>query len=570
MLIAASIAAGLAEAAILALVVQLALALSEGDSNVGARLGPLFDLHASVTTLLLVAMGLSAGRILLNVAVAYLPSRTASDVQTRLRRETFELFVRASWAVQAKEREGHLQELLSPQINRSTHVVLSLATAINAGFNFLALLASAFLLNFQAALLIVIAAGGLFFALRPLARTSQNAAHRLAQSSLDFVAGVSESVRMSEEVKVFGVGEAQQFHVSGLIERVARPFFRTQFTTRVVPLLYQGVTTLLIVCGLGVLYLLKPSNLATLSAVVLILIRALTYSQTLQSTYQAARESVPFIDLVQQARALYRESIPRTGAEPLPAIKTVSFERVTFGYSPDRDVLRDVSFSFEAGEAIGLVGPSGSGKSTLVQVMLRLHEASSGRYLINGRSAFDYRDADWYRQVAYVPQEPRVITGTVAENIRFLRPSITDADVVRAAALANLHADIETWSAGYDTLLGQRSNAISGGQRQRLALARALAGRPSLLVLDEPTSALDLRSEALVHKSLATLRGEMTLIVISHRLSILSACGRILVLVDGRLEAFDTAERLERTNGFFRDAVKMTADASGLFTSSED
>ena len=161
----------------------------------------------------------------------------------------------------------------------------------------------------------------------------------------------------------------------------------------------------------------------------------------------------------------------------------------------------------DGGEVIGVIGPSGAGKSTLVQLLLRLRAPREGRYLVNGVSAQEIVQEDWHRQVAYVPQEPRLLHASVAENIRFFREISTMRQVERAARLARIHEDIVGWTDGYETIVGPRADAVSGGQQQRICLARALVARPQLLVLDEPTSALDPTSESLIQESLTGLKG---------------------------------------------------------------
>jgi ABC-type multidrug transport system fused ATPase/permease subunit len=217
--------------------------------------------------------------------------------------------------------------------------------------------------------------------------------------------------------------------------------------------------------------------------------------------------------------------------------------------------LHDVSFQVADRESIGVVGPSGAGKSTLVQVLLGLREPDSGSYLVHEEPANSYSLEEWTRAFSYVPQEPRMLQGTVADNIRFFR-SLDDADVERAARLAYIHDDITAWPNGYQTPVAQR--ALSGGERQRLCLARALAGNPSVLVLDEPTSALDPRSESLVQETLAELNDRLTLFIIAHRFSTLRHCDRTIVLKDGRLEAFGPPDELIQSNDFYRKALSLS------------
>jgi len=214
------------------------------------------------------------------------------------------------------------------------------------------------------------------------------------------------------------------------------------------------------------------------------------------------------------------------------------------------------------GEVIGIIGPSGAGKSTLVQLLLQLRKPDAGRYLVNGVAAEQFAREDWYGQVSYVPQEPRLLHASVAENIRFFR-ELDDEAVERAAKLARIHDDVIGWTDGYETLVGPRADAVSGGQQQRICLARALAARPEVLVLDEPTSALDPHSETLIGESLTALRSELTLFIIAHRMSTLDICDRVMVIVDGRLVGFDTKALLQTQNTYYRHASQLAAGVTG-------
>jgi ABC-type multidrug transport system fused ATPase/permease subunit len=232
-------------------------------------------------------------------------------------------------------------------------------------------------------------------------------------------------------------------------------------------------------------------------------------------------------------------------------VHVLSFTDVSFAYERDRSVLSHINFEVARGETIGIIGPSGTGKSTLVQILLGLRRPASGRYLVNGVPAERFSRNDWHARIAYVPQEPRLLHASVADNIRSFR-SLEDASVERAARLAGIHDDVMNWSAGYDTIIGPRADAISGGQQQRVCLARALVANPQLLVLDEPTSALDPRAEMLIQESLLGLKGKLTLFVVAHRMSTLDICERVMVIVNGRLETFARLPELATKSPYYR------------------
>jgi ABC-type multidrug transport system fused ATPase/permease subunit len=266
-------------------------------------------------------------------------------------------------------------------------------------------------------------------------------------------------------------------------------------------------------------------------------------------------QALPFLDRVLEAEQRYKANPVVRGTRQLPSVSPIAFEGVSYSYGRGVIALRDVSFQVADKEAIGIVGPSGAGKSTLIQILLGLREPDSGSYLVHGEPANSYSLEEWTKAFVYVPQEPRMLQGTVADNIRFFR-SLDDAEVERAARLAHIHDDITAWPSGYQTLVGQRE--LSGGERQRICLARALAGNPSVLVLDEPTSSLDPRSESLVQESLARLSDQLTLFIIAHRFSTLRHCDRTIVMRDGRLEASGPPEELIQTNEFYRKALSLS------------
>jgi ABC-type multidrug transport system fused ATPase/permease subunit len=293
-----------------------------------------------------------------------------------------------------------------------------------------------------------------------------------------------------------------------------------------------------------------------------LLVRAGTNGQQVQGSFQALRQSLPFIERLQEATRRYEQSTPVRGDQALERVRTVAFEDVSFAYRPARPVLSDMSFEVQGGETVGIIGPSGAGKSTLVQIMLQLRPPTTGSYLVNGLDARTIRPEDWHRRVAYVPQDPRLLHASVAENIRYFR-DVDDEEVQRAGRLARIHEDVMAWPDGYATVIGPRADAVSGGQQQRICLARALVARPEVLVLDEPTSALDPHSERLIQDSLTELKHELTLFIVAHRMSTLDICDRVMVIVDGRLAAFDTRALLAQDNQYYRSASMLAAGAPG-------
>ncbi|HEY4897391.1 MAG TPA: ABC transporter ATP-binding protein [Solirubrobacteraceae bacterium] len=548
---------GFAEVGILFLLSQIASSAAKGAVPANQSIA-FVHFHASVRTLFILAFALTIGRVALQAPLSILPARIASTVQARLRREVFGAYNTASWAVQAGEREGDVQEVMTSQVLQATGGALQATQLVIAFFSFLVLMAGAVSLSAIAALVILVAALCLFGLLRPLNSMGARRATELSRAQLNYAAGINEASRLAEETQVFGVAEAQFSRIDKLIAIAEGLFYRTQLIIRLSPSLYQSAIYLILVAGLAALYSEGASHFASLGAVILIIVRAGTFGQQVQGAYQGLRQSLPFIERLQDTASRYAASTPPDGSERLAKVDTIAFDHVSFGYRAEQPVLRDLSFEVRAGEAIGVVGPSGAGKSTLIQILLQLRPPGEGRYLVNGVPVADFVRADWKRLVAYVPQQPRLVHASVAENIRYFR-DLDDEAVQRAARLARIEQDILAWRDGYETIVGPRADAVSGGQQQRICLARALAARPEVLVLDEPTSALDPHSETLIQESLYGLRHELTLFIIAHRISTLDVCDRVMVIQDGRLAAFDTTALLQTNNDYYRSASLLAA-----------
>ncbi|MDP4021240.1 ABC transporter transmembrane domain-containing protein [Methylobacterium sp. NEAU 140] len=258
---------------------------------------------------------------------------------------------------------------------------------------------------------------------------------------------------------------------------------------------------------------------------------------------------------------------------PEPARGAVAFEDVRFAYPtrPGYMALDGLSFAAAPGERIAVVGPSGAGKSTVLQLLLRFYDPQGGRVLVDGVDVATVDPEALRARIALVPQDPTVFSGSVLDNIRYGRPDASEADVRRAAELANAHGFVSALPQGYATQVGERGVTLSGGQRQRIAIARAILKDAPILLLDEATSALDAESERAVQAALDTLMRGRTTLVIAHRLATIRAADRILVLDDGRIVETGTHESLlaqgalyaQLANLQFTDALDETARGKG-------
>ena len=242
----------------------------------------------------------------------------------------------------------------------------------------------------------------------------------------------------------------------------------------------------------------------------------------------------------------------------------IALSHVTFGYEPNKPILKDVSFHVEAGEVLGIVGRSGAGKSTLVNLISRLYDTDEGEVLVDGVNVKQYGFQELRRNVAMVSQETYIFMGTVAENIAYARPDATREEIIRAAMQASAHDFICKMPQGYDTQLGPSNRALSGGEKQRISIARAILADPKILILDEATSAVDTETELAIQKSLEQLEKGRTVLSIAHRLSTLRNATHLIVLDEGRVTESGTHAELMAKKGTFYKLSELQTKALAM------
>jgi ABC-type multidrug transport system fused ATPase/permease subunit len=239
----------------------------------------------------------------------------------------------------------------------------------------------------------------------------------------------------------------------------------------------------------------------------------------------------------------------------------IRFDRVTFGYDRDEQVLHEVSFDIEPGQVVGIVGSTGSGKSTLLSLLPRFYDPTLGRILIDGVDIADHKVAALRAQIGFVLQDSVLFPGTIRENISYGRPDAAEQDIIAAARIANADEFIARMPRGYDSLVGEHGNTLSGGQRQRIAIARTVLRNSPILVLDEPTAALDPQSELLVIEALQRLMRGRTVIMIAHRLNTLIGADKIIVLKDGVVAEQGPYDDLIARGGIFSELNRIQRQA---------
>ena len=532
---AGSLIAGLVEAAILVLVAAVATSLAGAGTGSLNLFGPLdIDLD-STGRLLAIAFGLLAVYPLVDGLVGWTGSRLLARTTYRVRRHVLESYSNASWA--SKEHlEGHgLVHLATGASTKAAGTVNEMALVAAAGINFGVLVGAALLVDAVAAVLATLAVGGVMLATVPLTVLAGRTQRGMAIGLRDYLGEVQQHAALSREIEVFAVQEPSMARVDAINAEHAGLLGKARFMSRLNTSIFKTAGLALVLTLLAIVSTADPENLTALAAVALVLMRAVSYGQVVQRGWHSTAEAAAWIERLEDDLERLEPAATGTSTRPLAEAEpfTVAFDRVTYGYLPGVPVLSGFSHVFNAGTCTGVVGASGAGKSTLAELLLGLRSAQRGAILVDGEPRAGVESSSWQRAVAYVPQEPALIRGSIIDNVRFHRDWIDEAAVIQALHAAQIHDDVLGWPDGLETDPGTLGSRLSGGQKQRIAIARALAGAPRLLVMDEPTSALDRTSEQGIARTLAELAGSVTVIVIAHRAETLVGCDEILDLSAG-------------------------------------
>ena len=268
--------------------------------------------------------------------------------------------------------------------------------------------------------------------------------------------------------------------------------------------------------------------------------------------YARMQEGVGASKRVFEILAMEGEVRDLPDAKPLPRIEgKVELDDVHFHYRDDQEVIQGISFTVEPGQTIALVGPSGAGKSTLVQLLHRFYDPIKGEIRIDDIPLKSAQQSSYWQQIGIVPQETILFGGTIVENIEYAKPGVTKEEVIQAAKAANAHNFIMETPEGYETVVGEKGIRLSAGQRQRIAIARAILKNPRILILDEATSALDNESELLIQEALERLMQGRTSFIIAHRLSTIHNAERIIVMDKGKIIENGNHSQLMKEEGLY-------------------
>jgi subfamily B ATP-binding cassette protein MsbA len=423
-----------------------------------------------------------------------------------------------------------------------------------------------FWLNWDFTLIAVAVTPFLLFFISRFKKAVKKATHEVRKEQADIVAVVQQGLESMQAVKAFGREDMEQQALADVSHATVAAALKAR---KVKSMLSPIVTITVAFCTAIVLWrgaaliLKEAMTVGALTVYLSYLSKFFKPVKDLATTTNAIAQAGVGVERVQailQTDAILPER--EDAFEPTAVKGEIAFEHVAFGYLEDEPVLKDVSFTIEAGQLVGVVGPTGSGKSTVVSLIPRFYDVNNGTVKIDGRDVRDYKVNPLRDQIGYVLQDTVLFRGTILENIAFGRPNATRQEIVDAAKLANADEFISRMPKGYDTMVGERGSTLSGGQRQRIGIARVMVRNSPILLLDEPTAALDSESEKLVIEALERLMKGRTVITIAHRLSTIRDADKIIVIAGGVVAESGNHDELMALNGIYADLHRTQFDVA--------
>ncbi|MCB1678284.1 MAG: ABC transporter ATP-binding protein [Halioglobus sp.] len=492
-------------------------------------------------------LGIVLAGVVLKSAFLLLAQRqvgyTAAQVGTDLRLQMLRAVLRSKWEYFLHQPVGRLTNALATEAQRSSTAFVNGATAITFLIQALVYGAVAFALSWRASLSAIVAGAIVIGLSHFLVRITRRAGRRQTRLMTALMANLTDTLGSVKPLKAMAREHLADQVLARDTNRLNRALRRQVLSAAVLDSAQELMFTAFICLGVYLALAQFDMDLPTVMVLVVTLGRAFSFFGKVQKQYQKLAQGESAYWAMMEAIHAADAARERLGGGILPRFEqSLEFDRVGFAYD-GHAVFEELCLRVEAGRLTTLVGPSGSGKTTLIDLTIGLLQPQRGEVLLDGRPLRDMDIRQWRSMIGYVPQETVLLHDSIAHNVTLGDPRLGAQDAERALRAAGAWEFVARLADGLDTVVGERGGKLSGGQRQRIVIARALVNRPRLLILDEATSALDPDSEEAVRQTMEGLKGQLTILAISHNRALVQAADHVYRMTGGRALLLDAAAR---------------------------
>lgn len=508
-------------------------------------------------TMILLAVVYLAGMLSMRYQI-FVMARVGQNLLAGLRQQVFEKLQALSLQFLESKQAGDLMSRLINDIEAlNSFFSQSLVQMIGSLFALVGIAVAMLLMNWKLGLAVLAMLPMLLLTTNVFSRWARTAFRRTRETIGDVTAGLAEELGGVKVAQAFNRSDenVRRFAQRNAANRDAN-VSATAITSAFTPAMdVLSTLDLALVAGIG--GAMAVSGTITVGMVVAFLQYVQNFFrpiQTVATMWTSAQSALAAAERVFGLIDIAPDVQDAPNARPVKQIEgRVRFEHVWFEYQDEEPVLRDVSFTAEPGQTVAIVGPTGAGKTTLASLIARFYDVTAGRVLVDGEDVRDLQQRSLRQQMGIVTQEPFLFSGTLKDNIRYGKLDATDEEIVRAAQVANADDFIQRLPDGYDTAIGERGKLLSQGQRQLIAIARAVLANPRILIMDEATASVDTRTEVLIQQALQGLLKGRTSFVIAHRLSTIRNADLLLVIDEGRIVEEGTHASLLKKGGLYAE-----------------
>ena len=516
--------------------------------------------------------GLFITRTIVVFTIQVIAARIVYGYQRDLRHALFSHMMYAGWPFLSRQRIGNLEQLLTTNTLYASQIFSNISTSALIVSKILIYIAVAVNVSWWVAALSLVIGAAISFILKPIFYRTRAIGLEAERTTRGLAHFVGEHVIGMKALKAMALESPVVERANVLFERMRYLNLRTVILRSYLGTIVQLTGVVFVAVVFVIMYRSADFSIAAFGVIVYAMNQIFSQIQAGQEQLHTVISLTPYIEgslaYVDEAK----HNVEARGGERSFSIqKGLTFKDVSFSYPERGQVLSRVSFSLPKGSLTAIIGPSGAGKTTIADLLLRLVEPQSGTIFADDLEVREIPVAAWRTHIGYVSQDAVLLNDTIESNISFYDPSVTREGVIKAAKLANVHDFIEGLPQGYDTHIGDRGILLSGGQRQRVALARVLARKPELLVLDEATSSLDAESERAIQAAIEGLHGDITVLVIAHRMTTVGGADRILVVDRGTVvESGTPHDLLSKQDSYYNRMTRSGALDSDIPAAPKD